>query len=129
MKQTVSKLIVLSLALLSLFSCSIKSLDYYKENLGEDYKYYYIEGENLDFYLGFTLNFEDYEATEGLQAKNKKHDFYVLIIECSSTSNAKKLSRDALEYSYYSNDIEVVRDGNYVLIGYQKAINDALNNY
>ena len=137
MKRVTNLLLLLCLVVLCLASCT--SLNSYEDNLGKDYKVkiYEIEDDEdeiEDIAEDFDLDYEDYGIKAIIYAKDKDNSNSAYIIKCGSKEEAKDLKSDLKDYIHdefrYDDDfdeIDVVIDGKFVLVGYEDVIDDALD--
>lgn len=137
MKRITNLLLLLCLVVFCLASCT--SLNSYEDNLGKDYKVkiYEIEDDEdeiEDIAEDFDLDYEDYGIKAIIYAKDKDNSNPAYIIKCGSKKEAKELKSDLKDYINdefrYDDDfdeIDVVIDGKFVLVGYEDVIDDALD--
>ena len=119
---------------MSLVSC-IKTMDDFVDNLGKEYETDNLTSKEFEEYAeGFGLDPDDYDVEDMVIATNKKTACSVVIIECGSWKDAKRLVGDSddiideLEEAYSSKyTFEAVNKGRFVFIGESDAIDDAID--
>ena len=137
MKRITNLLLLLCLLVLCLASCT--SLNSYEDNLGKDYKVKIYEIEDDEDEIeeiaeAFDLDYEDYGIKAIIYAKDKDNSAAAHIIKCGSKKEAKELKsylkdyiNDEFRYDDDFDEIDVVIDGKFVLVGYEDVIDDALD--
>ena len=123
MKKIIALMLIVCTFALCLVSCA--SMDKYEDNLGKDYD---VENLKKDEIEVFDLDIDDYDIEDALMGESEKGNDAIYILECKSSSKAKKLEKDAKDAikELGEDELEIVRKGKFVLIGTEDGIEDAL---
>ena len=109
-------------------------MDTYKDRIRADYDIeIYDDQEDIEDCIDdLGIDSDDYEVVSFMWAEAEKGDDFAYIAECGSASHAKELVKDLEDViedmkDYYEDlDIAVARDGKFVILGSQDAIDDVL---
>jgi hypothetical protein len=130
MKKVTSLLaLVLCVLMLTLSFASCANMDKYEKNLGSDYEIEEVEEDEIEeLFEGLDLDAKDYGVKKAISAINEKTFKTVVIFQCGSSAKAKDLAKeleDATEVLGALVEVEV--KGNFVFLGNEDAIEDALD--
>jgi hypothetical protein len=109
-------------------SCTSHTADHFADNLSSDYRQDDISLSELRQY-GF--NASKYGIKDCISASNKYSNNTVIIVQCRSSLKAMQAAEDCediadkIEHSSGKNAV-VVRKGNCILVGHERAVKDAL---
>ena len=140
MKKILALILTISLTLLCFASCGSKDKDEdeykisdFEENLEDaGYTVESIEDseEISEMFEDLGLENDDYKVKAILSGVNMSSLNVVVVIKCSSSSNAKKLKSDVNEASAelgeIMGDMEIKAEGSFVILGSDSAIDAAL---
>ena len=138
MKKIISLiLIAATLLLLCVTLASCASLESYKDTLKEEgykVKIYDDEDDIEDWADAYDVDADDYDVKQILDATHKKKGYWLVIVECGSSSKAEDLLDDlddVIEYGEESFelmgwDFVAETNGNFVFFGEERAVEAAL---
>lgn len=140
MKKILALILTISLTLLCFASCGSKDKDEdeykisdFEENLEDaGYTVESIEDseEISEMFEDLGLENDDYKVKAILSGVNMSSLNVVVVIKCSSSSNAKKLKSDmneaSAELGEIMGDMEIKAEGSFVILGSDSAIDAAL---
>ena len=122
MRKILSLIIFICISLLCFTSCD--RLEEYEDNLRTaGYDIDLLDDEDIDSILSFLNNGDDYKIKSGFAAEYWDYNEYVLVLECSSKSDASNLADEISKEI----GITVQSHGNLVFVGDENAINNAFN--